>query len=342
MALPSISIEGQNKYTVHSLCLLTTPLLLTFQGKAGFVFPDITLCPTTRFEGVKIVRCLRNSQAQYCDSLKTLLNRNSQQWSDTFNVSRKEFQFNDLSRLSLRDAFFNNENSTNFKRVSDHIIKCKFRGRSCSFLNFKLYLHPTKFWCFTFIPPNRTLGAPGVESGLELILYAGHDFKFQTSDEEFRFVRGYEVAIHAPGTRPDLTSRKLKAQTGSVTSVKLHNTKIVQLDRPSARCLEKAENRSISVVDTTSNTTYNTSYKYTVADCKLYDEQRRYIQQCGCYNDKESLPQKLYYRGLRGCHQVAGSDLLSQQATCEPLLLVSSPRIFSSYLLLVSSYSYYE
>ena len=275
------------------------------EGGTAFVFPDITLCPTAFFATTGWFQRVPDDRNLHGEDYSNIRKRVAKLWKLVINAtSENNNAVNAEALASMRSVLFVRDNSTAFKDTPDHILFCRYRGEACSFLNFTVYKHPTSFRCFTFKPQDRSLVSAGPSSGLELILFAGQAVKISSVAEQLEYIRGYEVSVHSPHTRPDFITREFKAQTGFETAVELQVTGIQQLNRPNSPCLETAKRFPFANINDNLDPDV-AYYRYSFSDCHLLKWQEQFIKECGCYDDKNDLPLSLLQASkynLRGCH----------------------------------------
>ncbi len=284
--------------------------------ESELVFPDVTICDN---KGYSEMDALKGNKEKLLKSL-----RNWQQAQQTV----EKIEHHDLGDLAANILQSTEGYTANFAMdldevmsltLYDFVINCKYFERECKFENFHLYEHPVYYNCYTFksmsvnstqtpIHNNNNIGP---NNGLSLILHSldeslNHFYDIFSNTENSK---GARLAIHEPGTDPDIFDSGIDILPGISTSVALVQREYHRLKQPHSDC-----------VDAGQYVQGNNTFKLNPPLCKKLCLAQHILEACHCVSLGVNLWLPDWVNDtVRPCFQMNTSnpDVSVQRALCK-------------------------
>ena len=189
--------------------------------------------------------------------------------------------------------------------LEDFVLRCSFRGMPCNVTSdFKHFLNPTMFNCYTFSPGNATdnFNSVGQEYGLSLILYLETTTGIKTK-APYNIMTlignsiGARITIDAQGSSSLPHYKGIDVMPGHSTSISYKPQQIRRLGKPYGSC--KMENIAESS---------NAPSRYDALVCIGECRQNFFMDRCKCKTSYEPAVNNSKYDEYPYCFQLPPGD----------------------------------
>ena len=209
-------------------------------------------------------------------------------------VNSRKTQEAVYSRLGITANLGIDLASTGGIKRDDFIVSCRFMGESCNITeSFATFFDPYYFNCFTFRPQGdmitRASRLNGAEYGLTMLLFMGSAGQLVNQFVEEGFImpgmeatdsaltsgRGAKVVVHSPNTAANPSADSYDAPAGFSVTLGVRASENVRIPAPWGNCTKGDE---------------NSTFLYTLRDCRNECLQKQIMKSCGCIDNKVTIP----------------------------------------------------
>ena len=274
-------------------------------------FPWVSVCNTDHLDILTVdrIEALLNEFNATDEDLDENLLAWQKSYSDFWDTSMAffmSFQPPDESIVQTQEAVYSRLGITanlgvdlaslgGIKR-DDFIVSCRFMGESCNISeSFVTFFDPYYFNCFTFRPQGdmitRASRLNGAEYGLTMLLFMGSAGQLAATEESrslggimpgmeetdsaLTSGRGAKVVVHSPNTAANPSVDSYDAPPGFSVTLGVRASENVRIPAPWGNCTEGDK---------------NSTFLYTLRDCRNDCLQKRIMKVCGCIDNKVTIP----------------------------------------------------
>ena len=206
-------------------------------------------------------------------------------------VESRKMQNAVYSRLGITANLGTNLSSSGGIKRDDFIVSCRFKRESCNVSeSYAAFFDPYYFNCFTFRPKGditkRASRLNGAEYGLTMLLFLGSAGQLvqveegiipgmEATDQALTAGRGAKVVVHSPNTAANPSADSYDAPAGFSVTLGVRASENERIPLPWGNCTKGDE---------------NSTFRYTVRDCRNTCIQKQIMKSCECIDNKVAIP----------------------------------------------------
>ncbi|CAH1782899.1 unnamed protein product [Owenia fusiformis] len=283
----SIVLNGVTEITSKYLSFPTENSL--YNREELVTFPSITLCP--------VLPVIFNNtwRLSFEDMLFQLHSQNIETYFSDNKSVHENLIAPIMDRVVRKEGYLDLVgDKVRLRTYSDLIIECRFNGELCNETDFINVTVGSYGNCYTFDTYSTDIfdvSETGPDFGLRLVLFLNSyspldelisrdDFKSELREFNSNYATlsdGIRMAIHAPGTMPDMDIEGIDLSPGKFITIGLAQDVRTLLEPPYGECTNEQNNK-------------DTPYAYTVDLCLRQCQQELMIAKCGCMTYNGPVP----------------------------------------------------
>ncbi|CAH1782900.1 unnamed protein product [Owenia fusiformis] len=283
----SVVLKGVTEVTSKYLSFPTEDSL--YNREELVTFPSVTLCP------VLPVIFDKTWYLGYNDMVFQLHSQDIETFYSNNRSVHENLIAPIMNRLVRKEGYLDLVGDTvRLRTYSDLIIECRFNGELCNETDFINVTVGSYGNCYTFDTYSTDIfdvSETGPDFGLRLVLFLNSysplneltsrdNFKSELREFDSNYATlsdGIRMAIHAPGTMPDMDIEGIDLSPGKFITIGLAQDVRTLLEPPYGECTNEQNNK-------------DTPYAYTVDLCLRQCQQELMIAKCGCMTFNGPVP----------------------------------------------------